>query len=64
MPQQVGRMTRTIYLRTAPELHEWLVEQAKENRRSVNAQVEFMLMQARKASEGEQPAKPPKKPRR
>jgi hypothetical protein len=47
--QQVDRMTITI--RTSKDLHRWLAAEAKKNNRSMNQQVEWMLMQWR---EGEQ----------
>src|SRR5436190_5413926 len=41
----------TIYLRTTVDLHKWLNAEAKKSNRSLNQQVEWILMQWR---EGEQ----------
>lgn len=51
MVMKAGTMTLTI--RTSKELHHWLKAQAKKNNRSLNQQVEWMLLQAREAGEAE-----------
>jgi hypothetical protein len=50
--QQADRVTITI--RTTKELHRWLMAQAKKNNRSLNQQIEWMLMQSREADEPSQ----------
>jgi len=50
--QQADRVTITI--RTTKELHRWLMAQAKKNNRSLNQQIEWMLMQSREANEPSQ----------
>ena len=52
MVQQADRVTITI--RTTKELHRWLMAQAKKNNRSLNQQIEWMLMQSREADEPSQ----------
>ncbi len=53
MPQQgVDRVTVTI--RTSKALHTWLVKQAKENHRSLNAEIEYRLTKQREAEEAKQ----------
>ena len=52
MVQQADRVTITI--RTNKELHRWLMAQAKKNNRSLNQQIEWMLMQSREADEPSQ----------
>jgi hypothetical protein len=50
--QQADRVTITIG--TTKELHRWLMAQAKKNNRSLNQQIEWMLMQSREADEPSQ----------
>ena len=44
----------TITIRATKELHRWLMAQAEKNNRSVNQQIEWMLMQSREADEPSQ----------
>jgi hypothetical protein len=41
----------TITIRTSRELHRWLIAQAKKNKRSLNAQIEWLLTQSREVDE-------------
>ena len=45
------RETVTITIRTSRELHRWLIAQAKKNKRSLNAQIEWLLTQSREVDE-------------
>lgn len=49
MAQQDERMT--IYLRTSKELHTWLSKLAEKNSRSLNNQVEYLLLQVKEGHE-------------
>jgi hypothetical protein len=42
----------TVTIRCSKELHKWLSAQAKKNKRSLNGQIEWLLMAAREADEG------------
>lgn len=47
----------TVTIRVAKTLHTWLTQQARENHRSLNAEIEYRLTKQREAEEAEKAEK-------